>query len=165
MADLSIKKVARQWVITYKNVDYSTEELADITGLRARSITSGLHSKDEKTQIEWISDLIWKKENGVAPNITVYRRGSEWYTIQQVVDRTKCSRSVAYKRLREWVEKIRDTEQLFEPALSHSEAVKKAMANRKQYYHKQDSRDREERKKRLDAIPGPTDIERALWGF
>lgn len=165
MSNILIRKIARQWIITVDGTDYSADELSNIIDLHARSITSGLRRRNEQEQIEWLSDLLWRKENNIPINVSVYRKGDEWFTIKQVVDKTKCSKSVAYKRIQEWINGVRTTEQLLEPALSHSEAIKRAMANRKHEYSKRDKRNREERMRRLNKIPGPTELERKLWGY
>ena len=155
----------RRYHIKVGDKNYNQHSLARVMGRDPRSIERSFRhmKKIGKNPVDWIREILWKKEHNLSLYSMIYKKAHAWWTVEQLMEKCNLSKSAAYERLRGWDRGYVSDEQLVEPA---SERHKRIMADKDMTrVVVKDPRSSKVRRKNLEAIPGPTDIERELWGY
>ena len=141
-------------------------------GLSSSTLVGGLRERrnNKQKQLDYVNDLIWKIENKLSVRISVYKNPDGCRCVAQFLREIfpgHKHKNLLYYRLRKWSEGSIDTDKLFEPPGHRMTRIQEAMkkAKEKRRYHWEENRPRHIQERRLAAIPGPTDIERKLWGY
>jgi hypothetical protein len=166
-AGIRVYKYRREWRIDIDGVVYAPARLANMLGISKKVMQESLCRRKEckDAPAEWLRRRIWLKQHGQKPSAAVYKRDDEWYTTRMVSEKTGCSASVAYNRLVEWVDGKRDTKKLFAKVDEQQQKMATRTCAIRVEARNTERRSRKERQMRLAAIPGPTEIEKRLWGI
>ena len=155
----------RRYHIKVGDKSYNQHSLGRLLGKNPRSIERAFRhmKKTGKNPAEWVREMLWKVENNVSPTTMIYKKEHAWWTVDQLMERCNLSRSAAYERLRNWDRGYLSDEQLVESVSERHKRIQKNKDMSKCAFR--DPRTREIRRKKLAAIPGPTEIEKRLWGI
>jgi hypothetical protein len=154
----------RIWHITIDGKKYTTDTLAKTIGRKKSSVERSLRQlrNSKNKPEEWIRTMLWRMEQGLTPQAQVYKKGNTWWATDMIMKKCNISRSAAYERLRQWAKDYITNEQLVEtPVDRHKRIIK---GKDRTFSPWIDKRPKHVQERNLLKIPGPTKIERQLWG-
>ena len=168
-AEIETYKTAGKWTIRINDDIMTVKELAEYLGQRTynvRFLFSRGAKKDPGLANHRIRDYLWRLKRGVPQNTKIYKRGGEWYILDDIIEATGLDRTTAYREVRNWENGLISTKELFYTKKERQEAINRRMKEKTGSnipYH--DPRTQKIRQENLRKIPGPTEIEKRLWGL
>ena len=160
-AKIRVDKMRSRWYIQIGKHLFSSRHLSKVMGISYKTLNDSIKDSykiSKKSAVDAVRVRLWKKQNGVPDRVKVYRRGKKWLVLDDVLSATGSGKDAAYKALQAWEAGEITEEELFTP-------VKKNKKPRTAINIHRDPRTQKIRRENLRRIPGPTEIEKRLWGI